>query len=301
MSDELYTTVVTSENLAEFNAEKIGITTAVEKEPIEGEIVKEEIEAPELEEEAQEVEQEPEAEDKPKKGKPSIEKRFSELTSRAKAAEERALAAEQRLKSLEETKKPETQTETVAEEGEPQPDQFKDAFEYAKALAKYSTEQALKQRDQQEAEKQQTEARQKVIDAWDIRQNAVKQEIDDYEEVVGAASVVVSNEIRDAIIESEVGPRILYHLASHVDEAEALSKMSVRSALKELGKLEAKLEKTTEKELTQAAPVVKASKAPPPIEPVRSKSVPDNKVNADGEFTGTYDEYKQLRLQKKIR
>jgi len=42
---------------------------------------------------------------------------------------------------------------------------------------------------------------------------------------------VVSNEVRDAIFESEVGPRILYHLAENPEIAEQLQGMTLTKAL----------------------------------------------------------------------
>jgi hypothetical protein len=55
-------------------------------------------------------------------------------------------------------------------------------------------------------------AEQKLIDAWGQRVKAAKAEMPDFDDMVGSADVVVSNEVRDAIFESDVGPRILYHL-----------------------------------------------------------------------------------------
>ena len=51
----------------------------------------------------------------------------------------------------------------------PTPAQFVDAFEYAEALAEWSAENALKNRDIQEVERKATESRQKVLTDWQKR------------------------------------------------------------------------------------------------------------------------------------
>ena len=120
----------------------------------------------------------------------------------------------------------------------------------------------------------------------------------DFDDMVGSADVVVSNEVRDAIFESEVGPRILYHLAENPEYAEKLSSMTVASALRNIGKLEAQYEKTEPTSKT----VVGKSKAPAPINPIRSaangRDVP---LTSDGKFEGSYQAYKAARMAGRIR
>ena len=64
--------------------------------------------------------------------------------------------------------------------------------------------------------------------------------------MVASSSVVVNDAVRDAIIESDIGPRILYELASDDELAEKLTSLSTAGALKLIGKLEAQFEKTEE-------------------------------------------------------
>jgi hypothetical protein len=47
--------------------------------------------------------------------------------------------------------------------------------------------------------------------------------------------------VRQALLESEVGPAVLYHLASNPDQAKALLALSAASAVRELGKIEAQI------------------------------------------------------------
>jgi signal recognition particle GTPase len=180
---------------------------------------------------------------------------------------------------------------------EPQPGQFQDAFEYAKALAQFSTERALKERDQQEANKKLNEERQKTIQSWSAKLEKMKAEMPDYDDIVSTANVTVSDDIRDSILESDVGPRILYHLAEDLEFAQKIAAMPTRKALVEIGKLEKLYERNEAKQET----VVK-SRAPAPIKPLRAgNGQADIPINSSGEFHGTYQSWKEARRAGKIR
>jgi hypothetical protein len=298
MSEQRETTqVITSENQAEFFAQKLNlapegeIEAAEEAEPVESEVENE----PEAEEEAQPTE----SESKPNK----LKARFSELTkqreqARADAQREREAreALEVRLQALEQGQAPQR-----AQTGDqkPTPDQFTDAFEYAEALAEYSAERALKERDKQDQERKAQEAQAKVVQTWSKRLEAAKAEIDDFDDMVASSDVVVPNHIRDAILESDVGPQILYHLASNQDQARSFNDMTVAQALRAVGKLEAKFEKA---ETGKPERSVVKSKAPAPINPIKSSNATaDNLVNSKGEFHGTYAAWKLARQAGKIK
>ena len=295
MSEKEASSVLTSENSAEFYANKLGLAdrnddVAVEETPEPSEV---------------KDQSEPEAEQsKPteeKKQNPKLEKRFSELTKQreqakaeAQAERQQREALEAKLRALEQQATPQ-QAKNIDEE--PQPGQFQDAFEYAKALAQYSTEKALQERDQQEANRKANEERQKVIQSWSAKLDKVKADLPDYDEIVSTADVVVSDDIRDSILESDVGPRILYHLAEDLEYAQKLAQMPTRKALIEIGKLEKLYEKSEAKPET----VVK-SKAPAPIRPLKAGSgQADIPINSSGDFHGTYQSWKEARRAGKIR
>ena len=297
-------TVVTSENLAEFQAHKLDIASApapavAEKsEPV---VEAQTSDAPEIvEAEPADPQEEQESEVKPEKApNPKVEKRFSELTKQREDARREAdvqragrEAAENRAQELEARLNPPAK---VVKEGEPVPGQFADAFEYARALAHYAAEQALADRDKQDAEKKQIAERAKVVDQWNKRQDSLKSEVEDYAEVIAASTVAVSDQVRDAILESDVGPKILYHLAKNPDIAQALSEKSVSSAMREIGKLEAQLSAPT-----SAKPVVTPSKASPPISPIRGTKSVDSPIGSDGEYHGTFAAWKAGRRAGKI-
>jgi hypothetical protein len=202
---------------------------------------------------------------------------------------------EQRLAALEQQRQP--QASYVDQE--PQPSQFADAFEYAKALAEFSTEKALAERDRQVAQAREQEAQQKIIQSWAQKVQEAKAELPDFDDLVASSDVVVNNAVRDAILESDVGPKILYHLAENNDLAKRIASLSPNAALREIGRLEAKFE--VKPETKQTAPVVR-SKAPAPIQPIRGgQGQPDVPMSANGEWHGSYQAWKLARKAGKIR
>jgi len=288
--------VLTSENSAEFYANKLGLadpapTEAADESPAEP--------VQEVSQSEPEAETEAEATEQPKKQNPKLEKRFSELSkardaARQEAANERQQreALEARIKALEQQPQ-QAQVQT----DEPQPSDYNDAFEYAKDLAKYEAKRMIQAEKQAEAQAKAQEAQQKVLSTWNERINEAKQELPDYDEMIASSDVVIHDVIRDAILESDVGPRILYHLAENEEFAQKFAGLPLPQALKELGKLESKYAPSEEKSVA-----VRKSKAPPPINPIRGTSGSvDAPINERGEFTGTVQQWKELRKAGKIR
>ena len=290
-------TVLTSENSAEFYANKLGL--AAESEPV----VVEETPTEPVEEIS--VQNESDAEDEEKvteepKPKPRLEKRIDKIVKEREQAREDATRERQkreeieaRLKDLESATKPKAE---VNRDEKPRPDQFVDAFEYAEALADWSAENAVMRARQEDIEKKNQEERQKVISTWNTRLESTKSELPDYDDMVASSDVVVSDQVRDAILESEVGPRILYHLAENPDIAEKISKSSLITALRQIGKLEALFEKNEPKEVKTVA--VK-SKAPAPISPIKAGT--SEQVIVTDTDKMTYAQYKAMRQAKRIR
>lgn len=298
-------TVVTSENLAEFNANKLGLAT--EPSPTAADPVDDKSGS---EPAATEGKNEPGLADNDatgtddKKQNPKLVKRFSELTQQKKEALAQAeterqarIELEKRLEALESQRTP-AQADNLGNR-EPQPDDFKDAFDYAKALSKWSAEQALANREKEVQQKQFEEQKQKVIQTWQQKLEATKAELPDYEDMVASSSVSVNDTVRDAIIESDVGPRILYELASNDELAEKLSDLSTAGALKLIGKLEAQFEKTAEPAKAEKKTVAAKSNAPEPIRPLRSTGgVADVAIDPEGL---SYQQFRAARKAGKIR
>jgi hypothetical protein len=304
--------VVTSENLTEWNMNRLGLAT--DETPTEAEAVEETPESEPVAEEGQsEQDSEPEGKaTEERKQNPKLEKRFSELTKARKQAEENAAKAqaekealEARLREYEDRQSPQPQVDESPIGREPRADQFDDAFEYAKALAEWSAEKALYDRDQQDLNRKVEEERQKVLKTWSEKLQKAKPNLADFDDIVNSTQVVVSNEVRDAIIESDVGPEILYHLASlDGEEAERFQALPMSKALREIGKLEAKFEKqeAAQEEAIRSKPVAQKSKAPAPLSPIKATgSAMESPIGSDGEFHGSFQAWKAARKAGKIR
>jgi len=308
MSEKEAGSVVTSANAEEFYANRLGLAEEAPVEAVEEKTAEPAEEANDQSEQPTEETETKATEEK--KQNPKLEKRFSELTkqreeARKEAAKERDAreALEKRISELEGRAEPKPVEENV----KPSPSQFNDAFEYAEALAEWSAENALLNRDKAEAERKEQEQRQSVIKSWNERLETVKADLPDYDEMIASASdITVNDAIRDAMLESEQGPRILYHLAENPELAEKLNTLSTVSALREIGKLEAKFEasETPKDAKTEAEtkPSIARSKAPAPISPIKTSSaVADVGVGSDGEFHGTYQQWRESRKAGKIR
>ena len=283
--------VLTSENSAEFYANKLGLaedspTEAVETEPV-----------AEVEQSEPVVENEEKVTEEPK---PKVKMRFDEVTKQRDLAKQEAEQARQRTQELEqELKAIKSQAAPKQEQSrdeKPRPDQFVDAFEYAEALADWSAENAVMRARQEDVEKRIQAERAIVIETWNKKLEATKSELPDFDDMVASSDVVVSDQVRDAILESDVGPRILYHLAENQELAEKISKSSLITALREIGKLEAKFEKTEPKEVKTVA---QKSKAPAPISPIKAGT--SEQVIVTDTDKMTFQQYKAMRQAKRIR
>lgn len=296
MSD---TTVVTSENSAEFYAQQIGLADAeAPSEAVETQVETE----PQVEEQSEPEAEVKEATTAEKKQNPKLERRFSDLThardeARKEAQREREAreALEARLKALEQKSAP---PQAAAEEDpKPQPGQYDDAFAYAEALSKWSARDAIREKEKADAERRAVEQRGQFEKAWADRVAAARASMPDFDDMVNSSDVQVSDPVRDAIMESDVGPQILYHLAENPDLGKKLGEMSVIAALRHIGKLEVQFEKTEPKK-----PVVAKSKAPAPISPIKvGAAAADVPVDSDGKFYGSYQAYRAARMAGKIR
>jgi len=317
MSDEIRAdvTVVTPENFSSYVDEKLGIVPESPEAVAEKELA--ELEAKKADaEEAKKIDEDPShdlGDQVPEEKKGKLNKRFSELTAARKEAEERADNASKALKEAteraervereaRELKEKYEPPRKVDQDPEPQPEQFTDIGEYSKALKDWSADNALREREKADLESRQRQEQEKIVQSWKDRQEAVKASIPDYQDVLNASTAQVSDQIKEAIVESDIGPEILYHLAKNPDIVDGLNKLPLGKALVQFGKIEASLAKEDKQQTSVNTPVVEISKAPAPISPIRGANSPaTNQIDSKGEFVGTFEQYKALRLAGKIK
>jgi hypothetical protein len=192
---------------------------------------------------------------------------------------------------------------------EPQRAQFASEQEYLDARVAYTVEKKLADRARAEAEARARAESERVVSTYAERLAAAKAEIPDFDARIEARKdLPIPPHIRDAIFESEVGPKIALHFADHPEEATRIARLTPNAALREFGKIEAMIEGAPAAARTEEKPALKVVKAevsaaPPPIAPLKATGVgeAEAKVDAAGKFTGTYAEWKALRKAGKIR
>jgi hypothetical protein len=284
----LEATTVTSENLAEFQAEKLGLADKPPREAIET-----------IEPQDDDSQSEPASEDQQtteEKRRPKIERRFEAVTKARDEAKQEAMREREARVSLEQRLADMERKQAPKGEAEPDPSQFTDMFEYAKALTDYKVDQRLGEERQKAVQARVQAEKEQVLNTWSERVNQAKATMPNFEQVVKSADMTVINEVRDSIFESDVGPQLLYHLADNPEFVEKLQGMTPAAQLRQIGKLEAMFEKQDSK------PVVQRSRASAPISPIRSAANGrDVALTADGQFHGSYQAWKAGRLNGQIR
>jgi len=216
-----------------------------------------------------------------------VQKRLDELTRNWREEQRAREATQQQLERtlglLEKAmagKPAETATDD-AEPVEPDVNKYTDQLQYnadyrtyLKNMAKHEGRQAARETQKQEREESQKRAqedgRKKVIDSYNANVTKAREKYPDYDAVAHADGVPITAHMRDAIVESDNGPDIAYHLGQNVQEAFRISQLPPRRQLMELGLISARLAQPAAQ---GAAPVVTkapTTPAPKPITPISS-------------------------------
>lgn len=165
---------------------------------------------------------------------------------------------------------------------------FSDYNAYVDAVSTFKAEQIvearLAKRDQESTAKS---AADKAVATYQSREASAKAAIPDYDAVLSAANTPLETHVGQALFESEHGPAIAYHLAKNPALLEALNKMTVRQADREIGRLEVLVGQPSApasdnntsapppSPAAPAAPTARTSNAPPP-----AKTVANSGANA---------------------
>ena len=301
MAEKEASNVITSDTAHTFYAERLGL--ADEPIDVEFETVKKESDKTKGNKQSEpEAEAEANTEQTTEKRSEKLNKRFDKVTQRAKEAEARSVDLENRLKEYEARAVPQQEPVKATIEGKPQASQFNDAFEYAEALSEWSATNALKQRDAEEVQRKAMKAQDKVLNNWNEKIAKAKTSMPDFDRMVQSSTTVVSDEIRDSILESDVGPQLLYFLASDENFAKKLTEMPLVKALREIGRLEARFEQEDKPKAKANKESVSRSTAPSPIRPLTGGKIGnDVLIDTNGEFQGSYAQWKAARQANKIR
>jgi hypothetical protein len=171
--------------------------------------------------------------------------------------------------------------------GKPKLENFKTLEEYQEAL----TDWKLDQREAQRAAKSAEEATQT---AWSSSENTARAAHADYDEVVKSVKAPEGPGVlaaRQAMLDEPLGAEILYHLATHPEELEAIAAMPPVRAVMAIGRLSAKLAVPP---VAATKPQVTSAPKPPPALSRPAKTVTQN-VNDENFARSDYKAWAKLR------
>ena len=209
--------------------------------------------------------------------KPKLQDRIDEITRQRHEAQREAAY----WKGIAEAAQPK-----AADAEEPKPEAFEDYGAYVKALAKFEAKALVKA----ELEQQRTQRAQEAqATTWQQRAEAAKAELPDFEQVMASSTAPMSAAMAEAIKDSDIGPKVAYHLAQHPDIATRLSRLEPMAVAREIGRLEASLSVKTEPTPKR---ITSAPTPPTPIGSGRSFSgTPEKMTQAD------YIEWRKTQLR----
>lgn len=145
----------------------------------------------------------------------------------------------------------------------PKEDDFATYDEFLRATARWEVKQELaqeRQRQQEEAKRtRQQETHQQRVQSFQQRAAEFAAEHPDFQAVITNPSLPVTEAMNEAILDSDMGPQVAYHLGQHPDEAARIAQLSPYAAAREIGKLEHRL---------SMPPKPTVSQAPDPLKPV---------------------------------
>lgn len=160
----------------------------------------------------------------------------------------------------------------------------------ARKAAREETSKATNETKQQQV----SESRQKVAQEFQKQMRTKFPNIDDLIEEVGDAPVYSG--VQEAIMESPLGPEIFNELLTNPKEFERLAALSEAAAIREIGKLEARLEaKAPKAETKETKP---ASKAPAPVTPPGGATASTSEGPSDKDDINTWMTKERARLAK---
>ena len=144
-----------------------------------------------------------------------------------------------------------------AKQSEPNIDDYESYDDYLKAIENGETKEESVDDDLENYEAQQ-----------ELLANG-KDSYDDFEELVCAEDLALTQDILNIITDMDNGEDVAYYLAKHKDETRKIANMPFESMYKSLLRIEVDIEKSQKKSTSKA----KVTNAPDPIKPVNGSGV----------------------------
>lgn len=199
---------------------------------------------------------------------------------------------ERRLGELEarvHTPQPQAQSQSAAE---PKLDAFPDYESYQRALIRHEAEKLVAEREQRhQSQASQAEQQRRMADLsrqFEAREDAAREQIEDYDDVVGLLRPgALPPHAVEVIGESDMGPQLLYKLASEPKLVAEIARLSPAAAARRLVKLEAEIEKPKPK-----------SQAPEPVRPLSGRAADASDMPSDKDDIDTWLRKERARMEK---
>ncbi len=188
-----------------------------------------------------------------------LQKKFDRDAAMQRRRYEKDLQAEREQRIRLEERLAKAEPARPADPGMPTIDKFDNFDEYVTAKAEYIASQTLSKHEQRQQQERAQAAQVQTVEGWNKRVAAA--DIPDFHDVVASSDVPMTSVMQQAIMESENGPKLAYHLATNPADAERIAGMTPIGAVRALTLIEEGLKKP-----------VAVSKATPPITPVGSKA-----------------------------
>lgn len=147
--------------------------------------------------------------------------------------------------------------------GPPKRENFDTYEEYLDAKADWKVAETLNEVRRRALHEQAQQVAVQREREWEARQAKAASKYEDFLDVVNSEDLPITDVMADAIKETEAGPEIAYFLGKNPREAARIAALSPAAQVREIGKIEARLELT---------PAKAPSKAPAPVDPVRGET-----------------------------
>lgn len=165
-----------------------------------------------------------------------------------------------------------------------------DVEKYAEAKAKKAGEDALKRYGDEQQAQTQKQAEAQLTKSWESKTSRAESKYDDFDEVVG--DLTPTSPINIAIMQAENGEDIAHYLGKNLQEAHRIANLDLISAVREIGRLEAKL-------LAEPPKAKTPSNAPAPITPVKGSSSANKTIFDDGLSQTEWEKVRNAQLKRK--
>jgi len=194
---------------------------------------------------------------------------------------------------------PETDAAPVAAAGRPAQDDFETYEQFQEALVDWKVNLRLTEHDVEARERIERASAQRaqeaIVAAHTSRIDAFRSEHDDFDAVIEQGrDLPMTRPMQDSVLNSDMGPAVMYHLCRFPEECDRISAMAPMAAIREMGKLEARIEAA---QTGPASPAASLTQAPRPIKPVgggvTASTVPLDQMD--------YQSYRRARMQGRDR